>query len=365
MPAHKTKMSHYEQSLERDLERLRSKLTEMGMRTERSLRDGLTALVENDRQLAYSIIVRDAFIDDLDREIDRLCLEFLVRQQPAAIHLRFAAAAIKINMELERVGDYAKSVAREVLKLSQLGALPVNTESLVDLANRSVPMFRAALQGFVNRDSALADATIAIEEEVDDQRAKINEELFAARQSGEISMEAYNSLITIVRRFDRIADQARNICLETHYMVTGQYAKHGKGLILRVLFVDATNSSSSQMAEAIGQELNDPHFLFSSAGVTPMPIEPKVLEFLKGKGHEMAHAKSKSPDQVPNFNYHQFFVALSPRARAVLPAQNARTVNLEWLVEDPSDLEGTYQYLKTHISDLVQAVLGEKVKALR
>ena len=67
----------------------------------------------------YSIILRDTFIDALDREIDRLCLEFIIRQQPVGMHLRFAAAAIKINLELERVGDYAKSIAKQGLKLSR------------------------------------------------------------------------------------------------------------------------------------------------------------------------------------------------------------------------------------------------------
>src|SRR5215213_1972772 len=85
-------MHHYEASLERDLARLHSKLREMAARNDQSLRDGLKALMTNDRQLAYSIILRDTFIDALDREIDRLCLEFIIRQQPVGFHLRFAAA---------------------------------------------------------------------------------------------------------------------------------------------------------------------------------------------------------------------------------------------------------------------------------
>jgi hypothetical protein len=75
-------MSHYEASLEVDLTRLREKIREMADRNEHSLRDGLAALIRHDRQLAYSVILRDTFIDALDREIDRLCLEFIIRHQP-------------------------------------------------------------------------------------------------------------------------------------------------------------------------------------------------------------------------------------------------------------------------------------------
>ena len=78
----------------------------------------MQALAESNRQLAYSVIVRDQRIDELEKEIDRLCLEFIVRQQPVAGTLRFAYAAIKINSELERVGDYAESMARQILMLS-------------------------------------------------------------------------------------------------------------------------------------------------------------------------------------------------------------------------------------------------------
>src|SRR5436190_16513348 len=145
-------MSHYETSLQRDLGRLSAKLTEMAGRTEQSLRDVLTALMTCDRQLAYSIILRDTFIDALDREIDRLCMEFIIRQQPVGLHLRFAAAAIKINLELERVGDYAKGIAKQVLKLSRLGE-PVVPAGFQAMADFVIPLVREAIEAFIHHDA--------------------------------------------------------------------------------------------------------------------------------------------------------------------------------------------------------------------
>jgi phosphate transport system protein len=105
-------------------------------------------------------------IDELEKELDRLCLEFLVRQQPVTTHLRFAYATIKVNLELERVGDYAESIARQTLKLLNLD-YRFPTERLQEIANLSIPMLRDAIQAFVRQDAGLARKTIETEEAVD------------------------------------------------------------------------------------------------------------------------------------------------------------------------------------------------------
>ena len=244
-------MFHYEASLQRDIKRLQAKLLEMGARSEQSLRDSITALMANDRQLAYSIILRDTFIDALDRDIDRLCLEFIIRQQPVGLHLRFAAAAIKINLELERVGDYARSIAKQVLKLSRLGA-PVAPDSFRAIAERAIPLLHDAVVAFAEGNAEQARHVMGAEPEVEKMRSQIGEELFRARQNQAFPLEAYDPLINIARRFERVANQAKNISQETIFMATGEYAKHERGAVLRVIFVDDANAGASQMAEAIG-----------------------------------------------------------------------------------------------------------------
>ena len=119
-----TPPSHLEESLERDIERIREEVRAMSTIAERSLRDCAQAFVDNDRQLAYAVILRDQHIDEKEKAIDQLALEFLVRQQPAGAHLRLAYSTIKINLELERVGDYAESVARQVVKLARFPPAP-------------------------------------------------------------------------------------------------------------------------------------------------------------------------------------------------------------------------------------------------
>src|ERR1051326_8310049 len=105
---------------------------------DRALRDSLQALVDKNLTLAYAVILRDQQIDELEKEVDRLCLEFLVRQQPVAGHLRFVYAAIKINAELERIGDYAESIARQVVNVIHLK--PTATfEQFSEIADLSIP----------------------------------------------------------------------------------------------------------------------------------------------------------------------------------------------------------------------------------
>ena len=364
-------MTHYEASLQRDLDRLRSKLTEMAGRTEQSLRDCIVALMAGNRQLAYSIILRDTFIDALDREIDRLCLEFIVRQQPVGLHLRFAAAAIKINLELERVGDYAKSIAKQSLKLSRLGEL-VTPTSFQEIADRAIPLVREAVEAFAAQDVEGARRVIAGTADIDRMRSRISEELFAARHAGNIPLEAYDPLINIARRFERVADQAKNIGQETVYVVTGEYTKHGRGAVLRVLFIDGANAGGSQMAEAIGQATGDSRFVFSSAGLEPKPVDRGLIEFMGAKGIDLSGVKSHSVEQVPNLEHYQVFIALTPEAIRAFPPPNTKTVNLEWPLPDPAAgerlgtaaaYEETWDFLQTHIRDLVQALLGEQAKA--
>src|SRR4030042_1221097 len=109
--------TYLDESLQRDIDRIRDHIMEMSRLTEKSLNDCIKALKEDNHQLAYAIILRDQYIDEKEKEIDRLCIEFIIRQQPVAGPLRFAYSAIKINLEIERVGDYAESIARHLLKL--------------------------------------------------------------------------------------------------------------------------------------------------------------------------------------------------------------------------------------------------------
>jgi len=359
---------HLEQSLQRDIDRIKGKVLEMGHLCEVALNTCLKAYTEKNRQFAYSVILRDQFIDEYEKEIDRLCLEFLVRQQPVAGLLRFAYATIKINLELERVGDYAESMARQILKLIDRDYnYPI--DQFKEIAGLTIPMLHDAVRAFVEQDAELASKTIQIEEVVDLKKRQINKELVTMFNKENIPYEVLNALVVINRRWERVSDQARNICMETLYMCTGGYVKHPGAEAFRILFVDKHNSCRSQMAEAIANSLNLEKFIFSSAGLDPRPVDPKTIEFMKSKGHDLSRAVPKSLLQIPNIDHYNVIIALDPEVKSAFPQKPRKCVFIDWSLPDPSAVDGTlndvlaayeraYEFLKSHITDLVNAVIN-------
>jgi phosphate transport system protein len=363
-------VTHYEETLQRDIERIRSKIRQMGSLAEAALKTSMRALTERNRQTAYSVVVRDQRIDELEKEIDRLCLEFIVRQQPVAGTLRFAYATIKINLELERVGDYAESIARQILNVCGSDTPSVPSERIAEIANLAIPMLHDSVSAFVNQDPNLARKAMAAEEAVDRLRHRSNNELVRALQEGKLPVETLMALMNIINRFERVADQAMSICQEALYAYTGEYTKHPGTDVFRVLFVDQHNSCRSQLAEAVGRGLNQPQFVFASAGLDPKEVDPGTVSFLREKGVDISRQTPRAVAQVPNIEHFQVIVALSEEARQSFPDPPTKVVCLDWSVRDPSAVKGTpsevkaayeetYDFLRAHLRDLVEAILGD------
>ena len=174
-----------------------------------------------------------------------------------------------------------------------------------------------------------------------------------------------------MNRFERAADQATNVCQEVIYMCTGEYAKHKGTEVYRVLFVDEHQSCRALMAQAIGNQLAQPKFIFVSAGLDPQPTDPKTTNFLASRGIEDTRTSLLPVDHVPNFDHYDLIVALADSARSVFPPPPTKTVCLDWSIRDPSSVTGSdeevqaayeraYEYLRSHITDLVEAILGDE-----
>jgi phosphate transport system protein len=360
---------HLEATLQRDISLIRGKVQEMAQRCEQALNTCVKALQESNRQLAYSVILRDRHIDELEKQIDRLCLEFIIRQQPVATHLRFVYSTIKINAELERIGDYAESIARQILKLSKYDTKAFHPQYL-EIANLSIPMLHAAVQAFLDENAELARKSMAIEDEVDVLRNKINRELLRAHTENKLPIEALTPLLTVARRLERVSDQAKNICEEVLYICTGESYKHQGSEVFRILFVDADNGARSQIAEAIAGSLTPSNLVFGSAGIEAKPADQQTLNFLKDKGMDVKRASSKSIQQVPNLEHYQVIVALDPEVKKAIPATPNKIITLEWSIKDPSKTQGspaevraayeeTFRYIQEHVEDLAEAILGD------
>jgi phosphate transport system protein len=351
--------THLETTLQRDIDEIRRELVAMAGLAEQALRDCLKALLEDNRQLAYAVILRDQFIDGKEKELDQLCQRFLARQQPVASILRFVYSSIKVNLELERVGDYAESIARQFLKLGPLPAA-VPRQRFVQIAELSIPMLHDAIQAFVGQEEELARKTIDIEEAVDVIKSELNRDLVELFRKQEIPFEVLSPLMMISRR---------NICMETLYLCTGEHPKHPGSDQVRVLFVDEHHEGLAPMAEAIAKGLGLSQFIFNSAGVDPKPMSEAVVRLMHEKGIDLSKRAPKAIHQIPDLDHYQVVVALSPEVRRAFPKQPRKLVYLDWGMENPSraglEPEQTreawsraYEQVDAHIRELVQAVLG-------
>jgi phosphate transport system protein len=348
---------------------LRKKTLEMALLDEGGLRNAMLALMNKDRQLAYTVILRDRCIDDLETELDRLCLEFLVRQQPVASHLRFVFSTIKIIRELERIGDYAESIARQVLKIVNVEPLPPLDEFRA-LADVAISMFHDCVQAFLTGDVDWARRLMVKEDIADGMRNSLNASLIQYQENGQLAMEALAPLMTVVRRLERTTDQAKNICEELVYMSTGEFVQHKPHDVFRILFVDSDNSSLSQMAEAIGRSQSAGQFAFSSAGFNPAnQLHPELRRYLSQKGFVLEGYQPKKFEAFLDTIPVDVIVLLNEKVRNRLPAQAANYIVFEWSITDPADSTGSpadmaAQYdlafadLTQHLRDLIQAIIG-------
>lgn len=360
-----------EHNLQQDIDLIRTRVLEMGKLAERALRTGVQAIAERNRQLAYAVILRDRFIDALENELDERCQKFLVRHQPVAGQLRYVYGIIKINNELERVGDYAKSIARQFLAVSSIEP-PPPFDKIVEIANLAIPILRNAIQAFAEQNADLARATRGKEKgrTIDNLRSSIHRELIQLHAEGKLPSGALPPLMVIANRFERVADQGGNICEEVLYMSTGEEVKHRDEEVLRILFVDERDSCRAQMAEGIGNALGLQHVQFSSAGVAPEAVDARTVQFMAEKGIDISGHTSKYLNQIIDLENYAVIITLGEKARELgLPRENM--VNIAWEVPPPSRSTGSeeeiraayeeaFDYLQTHIHGLVQAVFGEE-----
>ena len=271
--------------------------------------------------------------------------------------------------ELERIGDYAESIARQVLAVSVVEPQPPYAR-FTEIGNLSVNMLRDAVRSFLEEDPELAWQTMAAEEQGNTMRSAINAELMDLSRKGLLPTAALNPLMTIARRFERVTDQAKNLCEEVIYMCTGEFTKHKGGDSFRILFFDPNNACLSQMAEAIGNSMSLPRFIFSSAGAVPQPVDGRAVQFMAQKGIDLSRQTSKSLEQVPQWEHYQVIIVFGAQAREALPIRGKKTICLTWPVPDPAQaeappdavpaaFESAFQSLQSQIRELVGAILEQ------
>ncbi len=210
---------------EEELVELKQKLLTMGSLVERALYQAIKALVERDAQLGLKIFDGEETINRLQIEIDGRAMRLLALQQPMAADLRLIASAVKINYDLERIGDLCVNIAQRVLSL--INQPPISP--IIDMprmAASAEKMLHDALDAFVNRNADLAKTVLESDDLVDRLRDEIFQELVRYMSANQDSVQRGVDLLLISRNIERVADHATNIAEDVIYAVAGRDVRH-------------------------------------------------------------------------------------------------------------------------------------------
>ena len=218
-------MEHTSVQLREQLEQLSELILRMGGLAEEAIGKSVRALVDRDSELARQVLSGDSPVDALELEIDDLCVEILARHQPLARDLRFVATAMKITPDLERIADHAVNVAERTLELNDEPPLTV----LVDmplLAGRAQRMVRGALDAFMRHDPQAALDVIRMDSELDHRMEQVFRVLLSYMLGDPKTISRALRMMFVAKYFERIGDQATNICEQIVYMTEARVIKH-------------------------------------------------------------------------------------------------------------------------------------------
>jgi phosphate transport system protein len=211
--------------LERELENLKRRILSLGAKVEERLRMALKAIETRDGNLANQVIKADHEIDEMEVDIEEECLKILALHQPVAIDLRFIISVIKINNDLERIGDLAVNIAERAAFLASQRKLDLLFD-FPGMAEKAQSMVQKSLDALVNLDSRLAWEVCASDDEVDAMNRDMYIQIQNSIRNNTNRMECLIHLLSASRHLERVADHATNIAQDVVYMIEGEIVRH-------------------------------------------------------------------------------------------------------------------------------------------
>ena len=220
---------HLLRSFEQSNQTLRSELLNMALLARQNVERAVRALFEQDADLARMVIADDTEVDELERKVDHLGMEILVRYTPAARDLRLVLGSMRIAISLERISDHAVNIAKRARKAAGRQALP-ETRLLEPIAQMAINQLGDAIAAFTEQNGDLGQSIIPHDKELDRQYKKLVNDLSARLEEGGGLTEDYLHLIFAARSLERVGDLAVNIGEEAVFLETAKDIRHEKRL---------------------------------------------------------------------------------------------------------------------------------------
>jgi phosphate transport system protein len=217
-------MSSLRSKFDEQLDKLNDSLIEMGQIVEQAINGATKAFMEKDVARAAKIVDEDDLIDDMEKEIERLCLKIILRQSPVAGDLKFVSAVLKIITDLERIGDHAADISEITLLLARHEYIK-ELHHIPQMAELTMAMLNNSIDAFVKKDIEIAKAVIADDDKVDDLYMAIKGELIELIKKDVQNTDQAMDFITIAKYFERVGDHATNIAEWVVFSLTGVHKK--------------------------------------------------------------------------------------------------------------------------------------------
>jgi len=215
MPAH----------LLREIENLKKEVLTLGAMAELAMREATTAIDRRDENLARKVIENDIKIDEMEVQVEESCLKILALHQPVAIDLRFIIAVLKINNELERIGDLAVNVAERAAFLATQPSVSVSFD-FQEMAQKAQEMLKKSLDALVHLSDEQARDVLASDDEIDAMNRRMFLIVQDAIHTHPSDTESLIHILSASRHLERIADHATNIAEDVIYMIEGEIIRH-------------------------------------------------------------------------------------------------------------------------------------------
>ena len=215
-------------SFDEELGTLKEKILLMGSKVEEAIRLAMKSLVDRDSKLARQVIQADRDVNDLEIEIDEICHRLLALHQPMASDMRFITSAMKINSDLERIGDLAVNISERALTLNEVAPLKPFID-IPHMAKIAQEMVKVSLDSLVNKDPNAAKQVCERDDEVDNLNDQIIRELISYMLEDRANIKRALDLILVSRYLERVADHATNVAEDVIYMVQGKDIRHRRG----------------------------------------------------------------------------------------------------------------------------------------
>ena len=217
-------MKHFQ----RELDTIKKMILSLGALVEQRVHRIKQAIEDRDVDLAKEIVHLDHEIDEMEVEIEEACLKIIALHQPVAADLRFLVAVIKINNDLERIGDQVVNIAQRVVRIAKRPVEPYHFDYSV-MAEKAEAMLRMSLDSLVNQDLDQALKVLHLDDEVDNIKDQAYDRIKQAMADGLTEDIGYMiNLLLISRHLERLADHATNIAEEVVYMIEGEIVRHGR-----------------------------------------------------------------------------------------------------------------------------------------